>query len=135
MFSLKYFFRLTRRISQKMCSMPTYLYRHGEGYRGLIRKYKGCTGAIKGLYHVPGTQYFGAVGLDRHLRIYTIKVNHTLDMCSSTKSNWCFSKEASFTYDNHFKKFRWIVIYILYARCICSVKKLFFFLFFFKAER
>jgi len=48
-------------------------FRHGEGYRGLIRKYKGCTGAIKGLYHVPGTQYFGAVGLDRHLRIYTIK--------------------------------------------------------------
>ena len=48
-------------------------FRHGEGYKGQIRKYKGCTGAIKGLYHVPGTEYFGAVGLDRHLRVYTLK--------------------------------------------------------------
>ena len=64
-------------------SIPIYFYRHGEGYRGLIRKYKGCTGAIKGLYHVPGTQYFGAVGLDRHLRIYTIKGNHSFELYSS----------------------------------------------------
>eukprot|EP00088_Acartia_fossae_P068436 TRINITY_DN868_c0_g1_i4.p1 TRINITY_DN868_c0_g1~~TRINITY_DN868_c0_g1_i4.p1 ORF type:complete len:495 (-),score=81.88 TRINITY_DN868_c0_g1_i4:37-1482(-) len=46
-------------------------FRKNEGYRGLIRKYKGCVGAVRDISFSNG--YFGVVGLDRFLRIYTIK--------------------------------------------------------------
>jgi len=43
------------------------------GYRGLIRKYKGCVGAVKSIFYVRSKEYFGVVGLDRYLRIFSIK--------------------------------------------------------------
>jgi len=59
------------------------------GFKGLVRKFKGCTGAVKDIsasnshsstsnsnISTPtagGGVYFAAVGLDRHMRVYNIK--------------------------------------------------------------
>jgi len=45
-------------------------WRSGQGYKGLVRKYGGCVGAVKEISTQPGNKHFAAVGLDRFLRIW-----------------------------------------------------------------
>jgi len=45
-------------------------WRSGQGYKGLVRKYGGCVGAVKEISTQPGNQHFAAVGLDRFLRVW-----------------------------------------------------------------
>ncbi len=49
--------------------------------RGLFRKYKGCVGSVRSVACAADTGYFGAVGLDRFLRVYHVDrkdmVNHS----------------------------------------------------------
>ena len=40
-------------------------WRSGQGYKGLVRKYGGCVGAVKEISTQPGNKHFAAVGLDR----------------------------------------------------------------------
>ena len=40
-------------------------WRSGQGYKGLVRKYGGCVGAVKEISIQPGNKHFAAVGLDR----------------------------------------------------------------------
>jgi len=47
-------------------------FRVGQGYRGLIRKYVGCVGAVKDIATNSGSQYVCAVGLDRFLRVWRV---------------------------------------------------------------
>jgi len=47
-------------------------FRVGQGYRGLVRKYGGCVGAVKDIATSPGNKYFCAVGLDRFLRVWRV---------------------------------------------------------------
>jgi hypothetical protein len=44
------------------------LFLQGAGFKGLIRKYKGCVGGVKEICAVPSSGYFSVVGLDRFLR-------------------------------------------------------------------
>ena len=44
------------------------LFLKGAGFKGLIRKYKGCVGGVKEICAVPSSGYFSVVGLDRFLR-------------------------------------------------------------------
>jgi len=45
-------------------------WRSGQGYKGLVRKYGGCVGAVKEISTQPGNKHFAAVGLDRFLRVW-----------------------------------------------------------------
>jgi len=47
-------------------------FRVGQGFKGLIRKYGGCVGAVKDIATSQGNPYFCAVGLDRFLRVWKI---------------------------------------------------------------
>jgi len=47
-------------------------FRAGQGYKGLVRKYGGCVGAVKDIATSPGNKYFCAVGLDRFLRVWRV---------------------------------------------------------------
>ncbi len=47
--------------------MPVFF--QGAGFKGLIRKYKGCVGGVKEICAVPSSGYFSVVGLDRFLRL------------------------------------------------------------------
>merc|ERR1719210_38435 len=46
--------------------------RAGQGYRGMVRKYGGCVGAVREISTSQGNPYFCAVGLDRFLRVWKI---------------------------------------------------------------
>jgi len=46
------------------------VYKKGPAVRGMVKKFKGCVGAIKEVCYSNG--YIGAVGLDRFLRIFDI---------------------------------------------------------------
>merc|ERR1712037_1003930 len=45
-------------------------WRSGQGYKGLVRKYGGCVGAVKEISTQPSNKHFAAVGLDRFLRVW-----------------------------------------------------------------
>ena len=48
--------------------MSIYYFRdQGIGYKGLVRKYKGCVGGVREICGVPSSGYFSVVGLDRYL--------------------------------------------------------------------
>jgi len=47
-------------------------FRVGMGYRGLVRKYGGCVGAVKDIATSQSSKHFCAVGLDRFLRVWKV---------------------------------------------------------------
>ena len=47
-------------------------FRVGQGYKGLVRKYGGCVGAVRDIATSQGNQFFCAVGLDRFLRVWSV---------------------------------------------------------------
>jgi len=47
-------------------------FRAGQGYRGLVRKYGGCVGAVTDITTSLGSKYFCAVSLDRFLRVWRV---------------------------------------------------------------
>merc|ERR1712179_479378 len=47
-------------------------FRVGQGYKGLVRKYGGCVGAVRDIATSQGNQYFCAVSLDRFLRVWRV---------------------------------------------------------------
>eukprot|EP00090_Calanus_glacialis_P041497 TRINITY_DN7337_c0_g1_i1.p1 TRINITY_DN7337_c0_g1~~TRINITY_DN7337_c0_g1_i1.p1 ORF type:complete len:434 (-),score=152.92 TRINITY_DN7337_c0_g1_i1:44-1345(-) len=47
-------------------------FRVGQGFKGLVRKYGGCVGAVRDIATTPGNKYFCAVSLDRFLRVWKV---------------------------------------------------------------
>ena len=47
-------------------------FRVGQGFKGLVRKYGGCVGAVRDIATSQGNQFFCAVGLDRFMRVWSV---------------------------------------------------------------